>query len=269
LGKRLTKRFSAIARSTPKPAQILVSNLGITAQVAQWPAPGHVKALTTHRTGGVSKGAFNSLNLAAHVGDDRAAVKENRVRLAEQLGLPSEPIWLRQVHGRQMIRAESSRRDCIADGSFSRRVGIVCAVLTADCIPLFMTDKIGSFVGLLHVGWRGLAAGVIESGLTTLAAKPEELLVWVGPGIGRDVFVVGGEVHQQLTRQLSAHAQAFASHGDKWRADLGCMIEQRLQLAGVTEIWRSGICTTKNPTAWFSHRRDGRCGRMASLIWLA
>ena len=157
----------------------------------------------------------------------------------------------------------------MADGSFSRQAGIVCAVLTADCIPLFLTDKLGSFVGLLHVGWRGLAAGVIESGLTALTAKPKELLAWVGPGIGRDEFVVGVEIQQQLTRQLPAHVQAFASHGNKWRADLGHMIEQRLQWVGVAEIWRSETCTAKNPVAWFSHRRDGRCGRMASLIWLA
>ena len=246
-----------------------MSDSAITGQAAQWSAPAHVKALTTLRTGGVSTGAFNSLNLAAHVGDDRASVKENRARLADQLGLPSEPIWLRQVHGRRVVQAEPHQRDCIADGSFSRQVGIVCAVLTADCIPLFLTDKFGSFVGLLHVGWRGLAAGVIESGLTEVAANPQDLLAWIGPGIGRDVFVVGGDVHQQLTRQLPAHVQAFASHGDKWRADLGRMIEQRLQWAGVTEIWRSETCTAKNPAAWFSHRRDGRCGRMASLIWLA
>ena len=241
----------------------------ITSQAAQWPAPVHVKALTTLRTGGVSTGTFSSLNLAGHVGDDRVAVEENRARLAEQLGLPSKPIWLRQVHGRRVVQAESCQRDCIADGSFSRQVGIVCAVLTADCIPLFLTDKLGSFVCLLHVGWRGLVAGVIESGMIAVAAKPQELLAWVGPGIGRDEFVVGGEVHQQLTRQLPAHAQTFEGYKDKWRADLGRMIEQRLQWAGVEEIRRSETCTAENPAAWFSHRRDGRCGRMASLIWLA
>ena len=268
MGKRSATRFSAVARITPKSTQHLVSDSGITGQAAQWSAPAHVKALTTFRTGGVSTGAFYSLNLAAHVGDDPAAVKKNRIRLADQLVLPSEPIWLRQVHGQRVVQAETSRRDCMADGSFSRQSGIVCAVLTADCIPLFLTDKLGSFVGLLHVGWRGLAAGVIESGLAALGAKPEELLAWVGPGIGRDEFVVGGEVRQQLTRQFQAHMQAFASHGDKWRADFGRMVEQRLQWAGVAEIQRSEACTAKNPSAWFSHRRDGRCGRMASLIWL-
>ena len=269
MGKRPATRFSAIAPSAPESIRHIVSDYGITSQAAQWSAPTHVKALTTFRTGGVSTGAFNSLNLATHVGDDQAAVNENRIRLADELGLPSEPIWLRQVHGRRVVQAESYQRDCIADGSFSRQVGIVCAVLTADCIPLFVTAKLGSFVGLLHVGWRGLVAGVIESGLTAVAAKPQELLAWVGPGIGRDEFVVGGEVHQQLTRRLPAHVQAFANHGDKWRADLGRMIEQRLQWAGVAEIRRSKTCTAKNPAAWFSHRRDGRCGRMASLIWLA
>lgn len=246
-----------------------MSDSDITGQAAEWSAPAHVKALTTHRNGGVSTGTFASLNLAVHVGDDRAAVEENRVRLVEQLELPSKPIWLRQVHGSRVVQVVLGQRDCIADGSFSRQTGIVCAVLTADCMPLFLTDKIGSFVSLLHVGWRGLVAGVIESGLTAVAAKPQELLAWVGPGIGCDEFVVGGEVHQQLTRQLPAHVQAFVSHGDKWRADLGLMIEQRLQRLGVAEIRRSETSTVKNPAAWFSHRRDGRCGRMASLIWLA
>ena len=192
-----------------------------------------------------------------------------RQRLADQLGLPSEPIWLRQVHGRRVVQAESHRRECIADGSFSRQAGIVCAVLTADCIPLFLTDKLGSFVGLLHVGWRGLVAGVIESGLTAFGAKPQELLAWIGPGIGRDVFIVGDEVHQQLTRQHPVHAQAFVSCKDKWRADLGFMVEQRLRWAGVTEIRRIEICTATNPADWFSHSRDGHCGRMASIIWLS
>jgi len=246
-----------------------VSESVITGQAAQWSAPPHVKALTTLRTGGVSTGTFSSLNLAAHVGDDRATVEENRARLVEQLGLPSKPIWLRQVHGRRVIQAESCQRDCIADGSFSSQAGIVCAVLTADCMPLFLTDKLGSFVCLLHVGWRGLVAGVIESGLTTVTTKPQELLAWVGPGIGPDKFFVGSEVYQQLTHQLPVHAQAFASYKEKWQADLSLMIEQRLQWAGVEEIRRSETCTAINPAAWFSHRRDGRCGRMASLIWLA
>jgi len=240
----------------------------IMGQTAQWSAPAHVKALTTIRTGGVSKGTFSSLNLADYVGDDRVAVKENRVRLVNQLELPSEPIWLRQVHGRRVVQAEFGQKNYIADGSFSRKVGIVCAVLTADCIPLFLTNKRGNFVGLLHVGWRGLVAGVIESGLTAAGEKSNDLLAWIGPGIGRDVFVVGDEVHQQLIGQMPDHTQAFVSVGDKWRADLGRMIEQRLQLAGLAEIRRSEICTAKNSADWFSHRRDGRCGRMASLIWL-
>jgi hypothetical protein len=245
-----------------------VSDSGIMAQEAQWSAPAHVNALTTFRIGGVSTGPFHSLNLASHVGDDLVCVEENRTRLLDQLGLPLEPIWLQQAHGRRVVRAEFPLRGCVADGSFSRQPGIVCAVLTADCIPLFLTDKLGGLVGLLHVGWRGLAAGVVESGLAALDAKPQELLAWLGPGIGRDAFVVGGEVYRQLTHQIPAHVQAFDKHGDKWRADLGLMIEQRLQSAGVAEIGRSEACTATDSAAWFSHRRDGRCGRMASLIWL-
>ena len=268
MGKSPTARFSAVARRTSKSELHLMREPHIESQKAEWSAPPHVKALTTFRTGGVSRGVFDSLNLAMHVGDDPIAVRRNRIRLLDQLSLPSEPIWLHQVHGRRIVKAESFTRGYTADGSFSRELGIVCAVLTADCVPLFLTDMPGSFVSVLHVGWRGLATGLIESGLAALGSKPHELLCWVGPGIGPDKFVVGSEVCQQLTQQHPKHIEAFAKCGKKWRADLGFMIEQRLRWAGVLEVWRSEECTAKNNSTLFSCRRDGRCGRMASLIWL-
>ena len=135
-------------------------------------------------------------------------------------------------------------------------------------MPLFLTDRLGGTVCLLHIGWRGLSAGVIEKGLDVLNIEPQELLAWVGPGIGPDSFVVGSDVREKLIRQCSLHREGFSKHNDRWLADLGLMIEQRLELAGVEAIGRSKHCTSKDPSAWFSYRRDGRCGRMASLIWL-
>lgn len=241
----------------------------IDGEVARWAAPSNIKALTTFRSGGVSGDVFDSLNLATHVGDDPAAVIENRIRLGVQLNLPSEPIWLRQVHGSQVVKAEPKSRNSMADGSYTTDRGVVCAILTADCIPLFLTDRIGSIVCLLHVGWRGLLAGVIERGLAAVKVEPKELLAWIGPGIGRDAFLVGDDVWEQLTKQRAIHHHSFERFNDRWLADLGQMVEQRLGLAGVKEMERSKHCTSTNPLAWFSHRRDGSCGRMASLIWIS
>ena len=236
--------------------------------VAKWPAPTHVRAVTTLRTGGVSVGIFESLNLAAHVGDDPSSVEENRQRLVGDLELPSEPAWLHQVHGRNVVLVDSSYQEISADGSFTRERGIVCAVLTADCIPLFLTDSVGSFVGLLHVGWRSLVAGLIESGLIAFAVDPGELLVWIGPGIGADAFIVDDDVRQQLVGQFPENKKACSRYGNKWRINLSRIVEQHLRNAGVKWIGNSRMCTAADSKSWFSHRRDGHCGRMASLIWL-
>ena len=242
---------------------------GIQQILAKWRAPAHVRALTTFRTGGVSAGTFKSFNLATHLGDNPSAVKQNRQRLVEHYKLPSEPAWLQQVHGQNVVSVTTGHRELLADGSFTRERGIVCVVLTADCIPLFLTDLAGSFVSLLHLGWRGLAYDLIESGLTALSVNPIELLAWIGPGIGPDSFIVGDEVQQRLVRQMPEHAKACSRYGNKWRADLPLMVEQRLRACGVREISHSRICTGTDSQAWFSHRREGHCGRMASLIWLA
>ncbi len=246
----------------------MINEGSIVFEAAGWAAPPHVNALTTLRTGGVSEEAFDSLNLAAHVGDDPVAVKENRTRLVEQLMLPSEPIWLNQEHGHRVVKAEPMVRNSFADGSYTLDRRVLCAILTADCMPLFLTDRLGSTVCLLHIGWRGLSAGIIEKGLNILNIEPQNVLAWIGPGIGRDSFMVGSDVREKLIRQYSLHREGFVKHKDRWLADLGMMIEQRLDLAGVQASGRSKQCTLKDPSAWFSYRRDGCCGRMASLIWL-
>tara|TARA_B100000029_G_scaffold513943_1_gene615041 strand:+ start:12237 stop:12977 length:741 start_codon:yes stop_codon:yes gene_type:complete len=237
-------------------------------ELAGWSAPSHVRALTTQRIGGVSKGVFNSLNLGSHVGDDPVAVAENRRLIAKKLVLPSNPIWLSQIHSNKIVNAEFTKINEIADGSYATRRGIVCAILTADCIPLFLTDQLGTRVCVLHIGWRGLAAGIIEQALSVMDAKKKNLIAWIGPGIGPDAFVINNDVWKLLTAESSLHRDAFVKHGDGWLANLGQMVGERLELAGVSDFQSSQICTFKDPAHWFSYRRDGSCGRMASLIWM-
>ena len=245
-----------------------IMKVTISVQQAKWPAPPHVNAITTYRHGGVSQDSFDSLNLATHVGDEYEAVKENRARLCRYMRFPNEPIWLNQVHGDHVIQANHLARDSIADGSYTTERGTVCAILTADCLPLFLTDKSGTIVCLLHVGWRGLTAGIIESGVAAMNIDPYKLLVWLGPCIRRDAYVVGQDVREQLVLSFPAHATAFEESHGKWRADLGKMTTQRLRSLGVAEIHDGGSCTFMDDSSWFSYRRQGHCGRMASLIWL-
>jgi len=236
---------------------------------ADWPAPRHVHAVTTLRAGGVSKSPYDSFNLAGHVGDDAEDVRRNRERLIDLLKLPAEPRWLTQVHGTNVVDAVAATSSTQADGSATQVRGVVCAVLTADCLPIFLCDEAGSRVGILHAGWRGLAAGIVEAGLRFLDVDPTQLYVWLGPGIGADAYEVGDDVRNTFVQQHSSAADAFrpAAPG-KWWADMYTLARQRLMAAGVTRIFGGDYCTFRDATRFYSYRRDGRCGRMASLIWM-
>lgn len=236
-----------------------------------WDAPSSVRALTTLRRGGVSAPPFDALNLAAHVGDDPRAVRENRRRARVALRLPSEPVWLRQCHGRAVVDAATADPRLQADGSFTTQAGVVCAVLTADCVPLFLCDGSGSRVAVLHVGWRGLAAGIVEAGIAALALDSAGLLACLGPGIGPDAFEVGADVRRALIRDAAEAALTRPSaRPNHWCVDLYGLIALRLRAAGVDVSPASddGVCTVAHETDFFSYRRQGRCGRMASLIWI-
>ncbi len=239
---------------------------------ADWPAPACVHALTTTRRGGVSVGPFASLNLAHHTGDMTHAVAENRRRLRKQCGLPREPYWLDQVHGDRVVEAGTASAPVQADGAVTAHAGVVCAVLTADCLPLFLCHRSGQRVGLVHVGWRGLAGGIVERGVEALGAEGVEVLAWLGPAIGPQAFEVGGEVRDYLCRGQPRRVTALftpAEGQDKWRADLFGLVAQRLRGMGVYKcFYQDTQCTLGQPGRFFSHRRDGRCGRMASLIWV-
>ena len=236
---------------------------------ANWAAPAHVRALTTTRTGGFSKGPYASLNPAAHVGDAAEAVTLNQGLLDSTLGLASPVRWLTQVHGNRVVTADTNSGGIEADGSVTGQVNIVCAVLTADCLPLFLCDQAGERVGLMHVGWRGLAAGIVSSGVRAMAVDASDLLAWMGPAIGPKAFEVGLDVHTALATDAET-AMAFRTlpARNKWLADLYTLTNIQLRRLGVEYVTCDvSLCTYSQPEKFFSYRRDGVCGRMASLIW--
>jgi len=235
--------------------------------VPDWPAPPGVAALVTTRTGGVSGGPYASLNLAGHVGDILEDVRENRRRLRSHL--PAEPFWLEQVHGARCARADRDRPGLAADAAAARTPGAVCAVMTADCLPLLLCDESARAVAAVHCGWRGLAAGVIEAAVAQMGVAPERLLAWLGPAIGQASYEVGAQVRDAFLAAGPGATEAFrASAPGRWRADLYALARQRLAACGVARVSGGGFDTCAEPERFFSHRASGATGRMAALIWL-
>lgn len=242
--------------------------------IPEWPVPPTVRALSTLRVCGASRPPYASLNLAAHVGDAAMAVAKNRRSLRETAGLPVEPSWLSQVHGTRVADLDLDAGSAAgADAAITRQAGRVCAILTADCLPLLLATESGDRVAAAHAGWRGLAAGVIEATVKALECPPRELLVWLGPAIGPGHFEVGAEVREELLRSEAAGdpgAEAAFQLNDRGRfmADLYALARRRLTRLGVERIYGGGECTYTGADKYFSHRRDGSTGRQASLIWL-
>jgi len=232
-----------------------------------WPAPPGVRALATTRCGGVSHGPWQSFNLGAHVGDERPAVAANRALLRREL--PAEPLWLAQVHGAHCVDAALAAPGVEADASFSRQRGVVCAVLVADCLPVLFCDERATVVGIAHAGWRGLAAGVIEATVAAMGEPGARLMAWLGPAIGPQAFEVGGEVRDAFIARDQQAASAFAAvAGGKWLCDIYGLARQRLNAIGIGRIAGADCCTMRDAERFFSYRRDGVTGRMASLVWL-
>jgi len=214
----------------------------------------------------VSAGKFESLNLSARVGDDPRCVERNRAIL--RACLPAEPAWMRQVHGTAVIDAAQATPQTQADAAVTRSPGSVCAVMTADCLPVLLSDRAGQAVGIAHAGWRGLAAGVIECTVREMDTSPEDLVAYIGPGIGPSRYEVGEEVRRAFVDRDPSAAAAFASARDgKYLADLYGLARARLAGVGVTEVYGGGYCTASDER-FFSFRRDRTTGRMASLVWL-
>ncbi|MGB5180478.1 MAG: peptidoglycan editing factor PgeF [Gammaproteobacteria bacterium] len=240
--------------------------------VPDWPAAPQVRAVCTTRRGGHSVGPYSSMNPADHVGDDPAAVLANRQTLQQVLHLPAQPRWLQQVHGTTVIDAADafeSGRVAVADAARCATPGVVCAVLTADCLPVLLCDRAGRQVAALHAGWRGLAAGVIEQTVDAMQQSGEALLAWLGPAISPAAYQVGDEVRESFMNHDSQAQAAFQPDpAGGWKADLYRLARQRLAARGVSAIYGGNECSFSDAERFYSYRRDGVTGRMATLIWL-
>jgi len=235
---------------------------------ADWPAPQGIVAGTTQRIGGNSRRQYASLNLGAHVGDDACAVAANRTRFHHGCNLPAEPLWLSQVHGVTVVTDPGDGEIPEADAILSHRAGVVCAVLTADCLPVLFTSADGQEVAAAHAGWRGLVSGVLEATVAAMIADPGDTLAWIGPAISQPAFEVGDEVRQAFVdRDPGADRHFIRNPLGRWQADLAGLGRQRLAGAGVNRVYGGNTCSYGDSDAYFSYRRDGECGRMASFVF--
>ena len=235
--------------------------------VPDWPAPKNVRSLQTTRVGGVSVAPYDSLNLSSNVGDLPLSVERNRM-LLEPL-LPSEPIWLKQVHGVTVADATDAGCWPEADACVSSHPGAVCVVMTADCLPVLLCDDRGSVVGAVHAGWRGLCDGVIEHAVSAMGVAPDTLMAWLGPAIGVTAFEVGFDVREEFIARDPKSTTAFVPHApNKWRADIYQLARLRLSGLGVDRVYGGGLCTHTDHARFFSYRRDNVTGRTGTLIWL-
>ena len=236
---------------------------------ADWPAPAMVHAGTSTRGGGFSPAPYDSLNIATHVGDDNKIVCRNRAALCNSLALPMQPCWLKQTHSTKVINAADYNSGDEADGCIATNKRAVCVVMTADCLPLLLCDKEATAVAALHTGWRGLINGIIESGVALFEKPGDSILAWLGPAIGPQAFEVGEDVFQAFVRQDSETEACFQPLSPKkWLVDLYALARRRLQNLGIDAVYGGSFCTYSDPVRFYSYRRDGQCGRMASLIWL-
>lgn len=236
-----------------------------------WNAPPGVRAAFTTRQGGVSAAPWDSFNLGVHVNDAPQAVAANRARLRSLLSLPSEPAWLSQVHGIDVCDLDDCRdpkAPPTADAAIARERGRVCTIMVADCLPVLFASRDGSRIGAAHAGWRGLAAGVLEKTVAALGVPGAHIVAWLGPAISRENFEVGDDVREALVSTDEGAGAAFERNArGKWQADLVALARRRLAAVGVVDVSGGTWCTFGDRSRFFSHRRDGKGGRMAALIW--
>ncbi|TFH90963.1 peptidoglycan editing factor PgeF [Vibrio ouci] len=233
-----------------------------------WPAKKQVKAIASTRVGGFSIGPYQGLNLGTHVGDEQAIVVKNRADLALAASMPSAPIWLNQTHSTVVEDAfEPTEQVIDADGLFTASAGVVCSAMTADCLPVLLTNIEGTQVAAVHAGWRGLANGIVEN---AVAKFDGEVMAWIGPAIGQAAFEVGQDVVDAFTSVIPEAEQAFTAKLElgKWLADMNMLVTQRLNSVGVDQVYYSNLCTFENANRFYSYRRDGITGRQATFIWI-
>ena len=238
---------------------------------AAWNAPSRVRAVTTTRQGGVSPAPYDSFNLATHVGDNPQRVKHNRQSLAEQLALPGPVQWLQQVHGTKLVAANPGGDIPQADAVWTDKAGLVCAVMTADCLPVLLCESRGRWVAAVHAGWRGLAAGIVAAAIEQLRQPDEKVSAWLGPAIGPAHFEVGAEVREAFIKRDGSTESCFKpspKHDGRFLADLYALARCQLQRVDVSQVEGGQYCTYADPGHFYSYRRDGVTGRMATLIWI-
>jgi YfiH family protein len=235
----------------------------------EWRLPAGVHAAFTTRLGGVSSAPWDSFNVATHVGDAHADVIANRARLKTLLALPAEPTWLTQVHGTVVADLDSQPQGVIAaDAAVARAPGRVCVVMVADCLPVLFASRDGQRIGAAHAGWRGLASGVLEQTVKALDVPGAELTAWLGPAISQAHFEVGDEVREEFVKSDRAANSRFKLNArGRWQADLAGLARLRLAAMGVTDVHGGNWCTHGDRERFYSHRRDGKGGRMAALVW--
>jgi hypothetical protein len=234
-----------------------------------WPIPSSVSAISTTRELGYSHAPFHQFNLATHVNDEYDSVQKNRQLLIEQASLPESPRWLIQTHSNSSIQSDNWHENIEGDACYSNQPNHVCVIMTADCLPLLICNRKGTEVAAIHAGWRGLANGIIANTLNKFSDKPTELLVWLGPAIGPKAFEVGQDVFDIFTQRDPQSALAFEpTDADHYLADIYLLAKQQLSEFGITEVYGGERCTFNEPDRFFSYRRDGETGRMASMIWL-
>jgi len=236
--------------------------------IPNWPAPKNVKAFASTRVGGFSTAPYQGLNLGAHVGDDLSIVVKNRDWLAQEAKMPSAPIWLNQTHSTVVAQVSDTTTQVLdADGVFTSSSQVVCSAMTADCLPVLLTNTQGTQVAAVHAGWRGLANGIVENALELFSG---EVMAWLGPAIGPQAFEVGEDVLQAFVDFDSQAHQAFTPRDveGKWLADMSKLATQRLNKLGIAQVFDSGLCTFQDKEDFYSYRRDGVTGRQATFIWI-
>ncbi|MEX0334350.1 peptidoglycan editing factor PgeF [Vibrio tubiashii] len=236
--------------------------------VPNWPAAKQIKAFASTRCDGFSTGVYQGLNLGTHVGDELTKVEQNRQWLTEQANMPSAPVWLIQTHSTVVEEVNAPTNQVLnADGVFTSTTNVVCSAMTADCLPVLLTNVQGTQVAAVHAGWRGLASGIVENAVEKFDG---EVMAWIGPAIGAQVFEVGKDVVDAF---VSVEAKAMAAftprkQEGKWLADMNQLVTQRLQRAGVNQVYYSELCTFEDAERFYSYRRDGVTGRQATFIWI-
>ena len=241
--------------------------------IPDWNAPKNVKAFASTRFDGCSTGAYQGLNLGMHVGDDASLVESNRTWLKQQSNMPTAPVWLNQTHSTDVVTVLEPVANVLdADGAFTTAKGVVCSAMTADCLPVILTDTKGTQVAAVHAGWRGLAGGILENAVAKFSNldSDNQIIAWLGPAIGKDAFEVGNDVLDAFVRFDPQAKLAFKAKSEpgKWLANMSQLATQRLMKVGVTSVTDSNLCTYADSDAFYSYRRDGITGRQATFIWL-